>query len=85
MREVGEIASQFKLTFMVELVRNSTFIATLATQLRMTREAGHPAMKPLFDFYHFLSGPSKLEELDAVRAAEIGHVHFQDRPNIPQS
>ena len=84
MREVGEIASQFKLTFMVELVRNSTFIATLATQLRMTREANHPAMKPLFDFYHFLSGPSKLEELDTVRAGEIGHVHFQDLPDIPQ-
>ena len=84
MREVGEIASQHKLTFMVELVRNSTLIATLATQLRVTREAGHPAMKPLFDFYHFLSGPSKLEELDAVRAGEIGHVHFQDLPNIPQ-
>ena len=84
MREVGEIASQHKLTFMVELVRNSTLIATLATQLRVTREAGHPAMKPLFDFYHFLSGPSKFEELDAVRAGEIGHVHFQDLPNIPQ-
>ena len=65
-------------------MRNSTFIATLATLLRMTREAGHPAMKPLFDFYHFLSGPSKLEELDGVRAGEIGHVHFQDLPNIPQ-
>ena len=84
MREVGEIASQYKLTFMAEAVRNSTFIATIATLLRMTREAGHPAMKPLFDFYHFLSGPSKLEDLDAVRAGEIGHVHFQDVPDIPQ-
>ena len=84
MREVGEIASQYKLTFMAEAVRNSTFIATIATLLRMTREAGHPAMKPLFDFYHFLSGPSKLHELEAVRSGEIGHVHFQELPNNPQ-
>jgi 2-keto-myo-inositol isomerase len=84
MREVGEIATQFKLTFMVELVRNSTLIATMATLLRVTREAGHPALKPLFDFYHFWSGPSKFEDLESARSGEIGHVHFQDVPNIPQ-
>jgi 2-keto-myo-inositol isomerase len=84
MREVGEIASQYKLTFMAETVRNSTFIATYSTMLRVTREAGHPAMKPLFDFYHFWSGPSKFEDLESVRPGEIGHVHFQDVPGIPQ-
>jgi 2-keto-myo-inositol isomerase len=84
MREVGEIASQYTLTFMVEAVRNSTLIATIGTALRLTREANHPSFKPLFDFYHFWSGPSKFEDLEAARPGEIGHVHFQDVPNIPQ-
>jgi 2-keto-myo-inositol isomerase len=84
MREVGEIAQQFKMTAMAEAVRASTYISTLSTLLRMTREAAHPNMAPLLDFYHFYSGLSKLEDLDTIRPREIGHVHFQDVPGIPR-
>jgi 2-keto-myo-inositol isomerase len=84
MREVGEIAKQFNLVAMAEAVRASTYISTLSTLLRMTREAAHPNMKPLLDFYHFYSGLSKLEDLDTIRPREIGHVHFQDVPGIPR-
>ena len=38
MREVGEIAKQFGMIAMAEAVRASTFISTLTTLLRMTRE-----------------------------------------------
>ena len=65
---------------MVEALRNSTFVSTLTTLLKMTREAGHPQVKPLLDFYHFWSGLSKFEDLDLVQPGEIGHVHFQDVP-----
>jgi 4-hydroxyphenylpyruvate dioxygenase len=84
MREVGEIARQFGLTAMAEAVRGSTFISTLPTLITMTREAAHPNIAALFDFYHFLSGLSKLEDLDLVRPREIGHVHFQDVPDMPR-
>lgn len=84
MREVGEIARQFGMTAMAEAVRASTFISTLPTLLRMTRAAGHPNMAPLLDFYHFWSGNNKLEDLDAIRPREIGHVHFQDVPDVPR-
>jgi len=84
MREVAEIASQYKLVFMVEALRNSTFISTLSSLLKVTREAGHPNLKPLLDFYHFWSGMSKFEDLESVRPGEIGHVHFQDVPDLPR-
>jgi len=84
MREVGEIASQYKLVFMVEALRNSTFISTLSSLLKVTREAAHPNLKPLLDFYHFWSGMSKFEDLENVRPGEIGHVHFQDVPDMPR-
>lgn len=84
MREVGEIAKQFGMTAMAEAVRTSTFISTLTTLLRMTREAAHPNMMPLLDFYHFWSGLNKLEDLDLIRPREIGHVHFQDVPDMPR-
>ncbi len=84
MREVGEIAKQFGMTMMAEAVRTSTFISTLTTLLRVTREAAHPNVAPLLDFYHFWSGLSKLEDLDLIRSGEIGHVHFQDVPDLPR-
>ena len=84
MREIGAIAQQFGMTAMAEAVRTSTFISTLPTLLKLTREAAHPNMKPLLDIYHFYSGMSKLEDLDLIRPREIGHVHFQDVPDMPR-
>jgi len=84
MREVGEIARQFGMTVMAEAVRSSTFISTLPTLLDMTRRAAHPNLAPLLDFYHFWSGLNKLEDLDRIRSGEIGHVHFQDVPDLPR-
>jgi len=84
MREVGGIAGQYKLVFMVEAPRNPTFIASLSSLLKTTRDANHPSLKSLFDFYHFWSGPSRMEDLESARPGEIGHVHFQDVPNVPR-
>ena len=83
-RQVAEIAKQFRLTVMAEFIRTSTYISTLPTLLKMTRTAAHPNMAILFDFYHFWSGLNKLEDLDQIRPGEIGHVHFQDVPDIPR-
>ncbi len=84
MRENGDIAKQFGMVVMAEAVRTSTFIGTLPTMLKMMREAGHPSVAPLLDFYHFWSGLNKLEDLDRIRQGEIGHVHFQDVPDMPR-
>jgi sugar phosphate isomerase/epimerase len=84
MRKAGEVAQQFKMTMMAEFVRASTFISTLTTLLRMMREAAHPNLAPLVDFYHFWSGNNKLEDLDLLRSGEVGHVHFQDVPDMPR-
>src|SRR5258707_1006429 len=84
MRAVGEIAKQFNMTAMVEAVRASSFISTLPTLLRVTRAAAHPNLAPLLDCYHFWSGLNKLEDLDLIRPREIGHVHFQDVPDMPR-
>ena len=83
-REVGDIAKQFHMTVMAEFVRTSTFISTLTTLLKMTREAAHPNMHPMIDCYHFWSGLNKLEDLDLLRPGEIAHVHFQDVPDMPR-
>ncbi len=84
MRAVGETAKQFRMTMMTEFVRASTFISTLTTLLNMMRAAAHPNLAPLLDFYHFWSGLNKLEDLELIRPGEIGHVHFQDVPDMPR-
>ena len=81
-RQAGEVASEFDLQMMVEFIRNSAFISTLTTTLRLTRSAGN--VQPMLDFYHFLTGLSQLGDLDLIRPGEIAHVHFQDVPDLPR-
>lgn len=83
-REGGEAAAQFKMTAMIEFARNSSFIATLTTSLKVIRDAAHPNVKPMLDCYHFWSGLSKFEDLDLLHSGELGHVHFQDVPDVPR-
>jgi 2-keto-myo-inositol isomerase len=84
MREAGEVAKQFNMSLRIEFVRTSTFISTLTTLVKMTRAAAHPNLVPMFDCYHFWSGLNKLEDLDLIQPGEIGHVHFQDVPDMPR-
>jgi 2-keto-myo-inositol isomerase len=84
LREAGETAKPSGVTVMVEFMRGSTFIGTLATALRLTREAAHPNVRAMFDFYHFWAGLSKFEDLDLVRQGELHHAHFQDVPDMPR-
>lgn len=84
MRAAGEVVKQFNMSLRIEFVRTSTFISTLPTILKVTRAAAHPNVAPMFDCYHFWSGLNKLEDLDLLRPGEIGHVHFQDVPDMPR-
>jgi len=84
LREVGDVVRPSGVTAMLEFMRGSTFIGTLPTSLKMTRQAAHPSVRPMLDCYHFWAGLSKFEDLDLLRNGEIHHVHFQDVPDIPR-
>jgi len=83
-RQTADVAGQFHLKVAAEFVRNSTFLASLPTALRLHREAAHPNFGILFDCYHFWSGPSKFEDLDGIRPGEIIHVHLNDTQDLPR-
>jgi 2-keto-myo-inositol isomerase len=83
-REAGEIAREHGLVGMIEFTRTSTHLATLTTSLAMIRAAGHPNMRPMLDFFHFLSGLSKSEDLDLLEPGELAHAHFQDVADVPR-
>ena len=83
-RRTAEVARQFRMKVAAEFVRNSTFLASLPTALRLHREAAHPNFGILFDCYHFWSGPSKFEDLDLIRPGEIIHAHLNDTQDLPR-
>lgn len=53
MRSVGETAKSLNMIVSVEFVRQSLYMSTLPTALKVTREAAHPNFGVMFDFYHF--------------------------------
>lgn len=83
-RKTAEAAREFELKVAAEFVRNSTFLASLPTALRLHREAAHSHFGVLFDCYHFWSGPSKMEDLDLIRPGEIIHAHLNDTQDLPR-
>lgn len=83
-RTAAEVAREHGLRVGAEFVRNSTFLASLPTALRLHREAAHPNFGIIFDCYHFWSGPSRLEDMDDIRPGEILHAHLNDTPDMPR-
>jgi len=77
-REVGDITQAHGVTAMIEFARTSTHLATLSSTLQVIREAAHPQVRPMLDFFHFWSGLSKFEDLDLLEPGELAHAHFQD-------
>jgi sugar phosphate isomerase/epimerase len=82
--ETAEVARQFRLKVAAEFVRNSTFLASLTTALRINREVAHPNFGILFDCYHFWSGPSKFEDLELIKPGDIIHAHLNDTQDLPR-
>jgi sugar phosphate isomerase/epimerase len=83
-RQTAEAAREFRLQVAAEFVRNSTFLASLPTALRLHRAAAHPNFGVLFDCYHFWSGPSKFEDMDLIKPGEIIHAHVNDTQDLPR-
>lgn len=83
LREAGDVARPFGVALMLEFTRTATFCGTLPTALKLVREANHPQVRVMLDTYHFWGGVSKLEDLEALRAGELHHLHFEDTPEWP--
>ena len=80
----GDCESNFACGRRPKFIRTSTVRLHAAHAAENDPTAAQPNMAILLDFYHFWSGLNKLEDLDLIRPGEIGHVHFQDVPDIPR-
>lgn len=83
-REAGDLAASFGLTVALEFVAGFPFVGTLATAASLVADADHASLGILFDFFHFYTGRSKMEDFDRLRGAPIAFVHFNDAANLPR-
>jgi len=83
MRTGGELAKTYGVTLMLEFAKTSTLAGSLASALRIVREANHPNARVMLDTFHFWAGLSKVEDLEMLRDGELAHLHFEDIPDNP--
>jgi 2-keto-myo-inositol isomerase len=83
MRTGGELAKTFGVSLMLEFAKTSTLAGSLASALKIVREANHPNVRIMMDTFHFWAGLSKVEDLDLLRDGELAHLHFEDIPADP--
>jgi sugar phosphate isomerase/epimerase len=79
----GELAKTYGVSLMLEFAKTSTLAGSLASALKIVREANHPNVRIMMDTFHFWAGLSKLEDLDLLRDGELAHLHFEDIPADP--
>ena len=83
MRTGGELAKTYGVMLMLEFAKTSTLAGSLASALRIVREANHPNARIMLDTFHFWAGLSKVEDLEMLRDGELAHLHFEDIPDDP--
>jgi 2-keto-myo-inositol isomerase len=83
MRAGGELAKRYGVTLMLEFTKTSTLAGTLASALKIVRDADHPNVRVMLDTFHFWAGFSKFEDLELLRDGELAHLHCEDIPADP--
>lgn len=83
MRAGGDLAKAYGVTLMLEFAKTSTLAGSLASALKIIREANHPNARVMMDTFHFWAGVSKVEDLETLQNGELFHLHFEDIPDDP--
>lgn len=91
LRACAQILTRFGISLGVEFVgphhyRNHwkhPFIWTIAETLDFIDAIGEPNVGLLFDSYHWYTNEATIEDILALRAEQIVHVHLNDARNVP--
>ncbi len=77
-------AAGFAIRLALEFRGKNTFCSSLDTALALTSHCGEPTVGINFDVFHYYTGPSKLEDLDLLTAANLAHVQLCDLSGVPR-
>ena len=80
-RRAVELAQPMGVIIVLEFLRHSRFVGSLASSVPIARKVNHPNGRLLLDLFHMWGGFSKFEDLELLREGEPEHVHIDDLPS----
>src|SRR5262249_19775451 len=84
LRQAADWAAGFDVRLALEFRGKNTFCASLDTAIALVSHAGAANVGINFDVFHYYTGPSKLEDLSLLTAANLAFVQLADLAGVPR-
>lgn len=84
LRQAGELAAPRRVKVALEFQARNTFLNNLETAVSFTDSVQLPNVGICLDLFHFMTGPSKLDDLSYLSSQNLLHVHFSDLADRPR-
>ncbi len=76
--QAAQWAAAYGVTLALEFRGKNMFCSSLDTAIALVNQCGEPNVGVNFDFYHYYTGPSKLEDFDHLTVDRLAHVQLCD-------
>ena len=82
--QAAQWAAAFDVRLALEFSKSAACCASLDTALALVAETRETNIGVNLDVFHYYTGPSKLEDLDAVGPGSVTHVQLSDLSGVPR-
>ncbi len=82
--QAAQWAAAFDVTLALEFRGRNTFCSSIDTAQQLISHCGEPNLGVNLDVFHYYTGPSKLEDLEKLTAAQIAFVQVCDVADVPR-
>jgi sugar phosphate isomerase/epimerase len=82
--QAAQWAAGFGVRLALEFRGTDAFCSCLDTALTLVEQCGEPNAGVCLDTFHYYKGPSKLEDLSRLTAANLFHVQVSDVAGVPR-
>ncbi len=83
-RQAGDLAAAYDIRLAIECRSDAALANNLLSLGTLIREADHPSVGWCLDTFHWFVGPSQTEDLAAMPADRLYHVHVSDLLDRPR-
>lgn len=84
LRQAGEASARRGVKLALEFQARNTFLNNLETAAAFAASVQHPQVGICLDLFHFMSGPSKFEDLACLTPDNLFHVQASDVADRPR-
>jgi 2-keto-myo-inositol isomerase len=84
LRQAAQWAAGFDVHLALEFRSSNAFCASLDTALALVEHAGEPNLGVNLDLFHYYTGPSKFEDLEALPLNRLAFVQVCDLAGVPR-